>query len=277
MSDSNMPTVFVEGDIPDDAPLTLDEVAIREHYEQVVTTAMMTWQEAGAALREIRVKRLYRDYGTWAAYLREKFPVSLSVSYANNLIASAEVADKIPVPTERAARALNRAKGDPEQVFAKAVENVGGDAAKVTGKVIEEADRQVRGVPTEGEVEDTRRRDSAQLVYEKIAECEKVLAQFLDLYRKPGQFVKAELQHADLALWCDVRQIIQQMNAVGLHVKQAAPYAKCAACLTHPGMNGATGLCDSCKGCGWVPKFKHDSLPAKKRGPLLHETPEVTE
>jgi hypothetical protein len=257
-----MADIFIEGEVEDDAPLNLDEVAERESYEKVIRDGTQVFVEVGTALASIRAKRLYRDFGTWEQYLREKFPVMMSVSHANNLIAAAEVAGRVPVPTERAARALRRAKGDTSEVWVKAVENTGGDPTKVTAKAIEEADRQVRGVPTESE-EAAKPHSHREAVYASVEDAKSAIDAYLSHFRQARQALLA-IGNTDAAHWIDTPGVGAKMKQAAEHIKAAKPYARCGVCLSKPNKS-----CEACHGGGWVPRFKHDALPAKRQGPVL--------
>lgn len=264
---SREPTTFIEGEIHEDEPLTVDELALRTALEKEIARDMESFVRVGKHLHEIRTKRLYRDFGTWTQYLREVFPVSLSESWASRLISAAEVHDVVPVPTERAARALRRARGDVQEVFHKAVENVGGDVQRITARSIAEADRQVCGEPTESQAiaDELPARES---VYISSDAARKELDAVVEHLRCAVKALKTGVQGCDAARWIDVRHVEQEIRRIGDHVKAARPYAKCSSCVASPGLKDRSP-CDACAGCGWVPRFKHESLPAKRQGPTL--------
>lgn len=263
-------TTFVEGEIHDDEPLNMDEAATLGALEERIRNHMAGFVEVGKCLHEIRTKRLYRMYGTWERYLREVHPVSLTAAWANQLIAAAEVHDVVPVPTVRAAKALKAAKGDVAEVFAKAVENVGGDARRVNARVIAEADREVTGEPTESQAiaESLPPREA---VYATADAANAAIDAVLVHLRESVKAVKSTLSTSDAARWLDCRGVEQDCKRIGEHLKAGRPHARCLRCIDSPGQNGSIGQCEYCKGCGWLPRFKHDALKEKQKGPLLTE------
>ena len=64
-----------------------------ETLESVIEGGWKTFLEVGEALAEVRKKGLYRDYGTFDEYIKNKW--GYSRSYAYNLIGSAEVNEQL--------------------------------------------------------------------------------------------------------------------------------------------------------------------------------------
>src|SRR3989442_513835 len=85
--------------------ITPSESADLARLETVVESNMRAFLEVGGALLEIKDRRLYRaDYPDFATYCRQRWKIGTSHAY--RLIEAAEVADNVPVETERQAREL---------------------------------------------------------------------------------------------------------------------------------------------------------------------------
>jgi len=92
--------------------LTGEEAGLREGCEQVIRKGLATFAEVGAALMEIRDRRLYRStHGSFEAYCKATW--RFDRTYASRLITASEVAGTVahghripPKLTERAAREL---------------------------------------------------------------------------------------------------------------------------------------------------------------------------
>lgn len=86
-------------------PITPNESTELSRLEQIVERDLKAFISAGAALLEIKDKRLYRaNYPDFASYCRHRW--RFGASHAYRLIAAAEVADNVPVESEREAREL---------------------------------------------------------------------------------------------------------------------------------------------------------------------------
>lgn len=86
-------------------PITSDESTELTRLEQIVERDIKAFISAGAALLEIKDRRLYREnYPDFASYCRHRW--RFGASHAYRLIAAAEVADNVPVESEREAREL---------------------------------------------------------------------------------------------------------------------------------------------------------------------------
>jgi hypothetical protein len=97
-----------------EVPLTTTEQTALTSYEQTIERGLHTFVEVGAALLAIRdhPQKLYREYGTFEDYCRERWGVTRN--YANKMIAASEVMERlgtiVPIlPTSEAqARPLTR-------------------------------------------------------------------------------------------------------------------------------------------------------------------------
>lgn len=135
------------------AELTTTEQAQLEKCEAVIQSGMQTFIEVGNALCEIRDSRLYKSYGTFEDYCRDKW--GMTRQYANNLVRSSEVAENLETivskPThESQVRPLTKLK-EPEQQREAWTEAVATSGGKPTAKHVEAAVEKVqsRGRPIE--------------------------------------------------------------------------------------------------------------------------------
>lgn len=122
--------------------ITLAESRDLVRLENVIKTGVETFMEVGAALAEIRDRRLYRiEYKTFEAYCREKW--GMSRVQAHHLISGAKavetltIVNKTAITTESQAREL--AKVEParrEEVVEAAVAATSGN---LTAAAIKEA------------------------------------------------------------------------------------------------------------------------------------------
>jgi hypothetical protein len=99
-------------------PLDSAESSRLTECETVIERGLSTFMEVGAALQEIRDKRLYRaTHDRFADYTRERW--GLSVRYANRQIEAAKVAEKLgPIgpKNEAQARELAPLLDDPDRM-----------------------------------------------------------------------------------------------------------------------------------------------------------------
>jgi hypothetical protein len=96
---------------PDLEDITLDESRDLVRLEKVIEGGLQTFLEVGAALAEIRDRRLYRiEHKTFEAYCRDKW--NIGRTYAHRLMASADTVEMLPMgnkPTsERQVRPLTK-------------------------------------------------------------------------------------------------------------------------------------------------------------------------
>jgi hypothetical protein len=151
---------LIENPLAATAPLSglsADETAQRERLEKVVKDGWVNFLEVGHALIEIQRENLYRDYGTFEQYCRDR--LNISRPYAYSMIGSAEVYDDlsanadikqkplnefqirslIPVPKEKRVLAWKEVvrKADGKTITAKLVREVSAPfRTKRTGKKI---------------------------------------------------------------------------------------------------------------------------------------------
>jgi hypothetical protein len=80
---------------PTSAALSAEEQAQRNSFESVLESSFRRpFYEAGAALKEIRDKKLYRDYGSFEAYCRERW--GWSRIHAHRLIEATDARAMLP-------------------------------------------------------------------------------------------------------------------------------------------------------------------------------------
>lgn len=135
-----------------EAPLTTTEQQDLERCETVIGRGLETFVEVGAALAEIRDKRLYRQaHASFADYLQEKWPQIGSRRQADRLIAAADVAADLrpmglTLENERQARPLaSLAPEERRQAMQQAV--AAAPSGKPNAKQIQQAAEQVRPKP----------------------------------------------------------------------------------------------------------------------------------
>lgn len=133
--------------------LLIDESERFAQLEQVVERGQKTFIEVGNALAEIRDSRLYRErYATFEAYCQERWGWARRTAY--QYISAAEAAQNVrhgtqaPPTSERQARPLTRLKTSDEQyqAWTRAHEIAEAEQKPVTGKVVEQAVREVSNV-----------------------------------------------------------------------------------------------------------------------------------
>jgi hypothetical protein len=120
--------------------ITLSESKRLIALEQTIEAGRKTFVEVGLALAEIRDARLYRsDFDTFEAYCQKKW--GFTKTYANNLIAGADVVKQLPeklttiVVSEGQARELAKVPAEKRVEVLKAAQESG----PVTAKTIHEA------------------------------------------------------------------------------------------------------------------------------------------
>lgn len=226
-------------------PLSIDEIRRRAELEPIVDRAMRSFAEAGAALAEIRTNRLYRDHGSFEAYIDAKW--SINARYAHYLIAAAHVAETIPVGSERVARALNSASHEPAEVWERAVRNAGGDPTHVNGTHVREADRQLDGEEPSGPEPQTESEFDAEVrILRDI--CDRIVGPL----REGRNVARDEIPATVLAKLFNKGRWFIMLKEVGDHVmREVRPYATCGHC-------DAEG-CEACNGRGWVSQDRHES------------------
>lgn len=150
-------------------PLSQIEVGQLKHYEEAVERSLKGFKDAGEALAEIRDRELYRiPWLTFEAYLDGRWGISRRHGY--RLMQAAAVTDRVthgtqmPDPSsERVARAIGALPEDLQaQAWALAVENNGGKPA--TGRAVEAAGAQLRGVDESYAREERQDREDAAAV-----------------------------------------------------------------------------------------------------------------
>ncbi len=100
--------------------LSASEREALDAHEAVIERGLQTFVAVGGALLAIRDGRLYRaQYPTWEAYCQARWGIKRS--YANKLIAAAELADGLGtiVPSEGVARALRQFPDDLRPAIAQ--------------------------------------------------------------------------------------------------------------------------------------------------------------
>jgi hypothetical protein len=102
---------FASVKAPDLEDITIEESRDLVRLEKVIEGGLQTFMEVGAALAEIRDRRLYRiEHKTFEAYCRDKW--SIGRTYAHRLMASNDTVEMLPVgnkPTsERQVRPLTK-------------------------------------------------------------------------------------------------------------------------------------------------------------------------
>lgn len=120
-----------------------------QQLEAIVDRGVKTFMEVGAALKEIRDGRLYRDsHGTFEAYCKERW--GFARNYANKLIESSSVAGRISdmgttVPkTERQAREVAKAPEELQTVVWESANEMAKERGEpVTAKIVQEAREEV--------------------------------------------------------------------------------------------------------------------------------------
>ena len=89
-----MPAILQPEQIEDSIPLTQNEKILKEKLESVVENGIEQFLRTGAALAELRNKRLYRtEFGTFEAYVQIRF--GLHRSRVDALIRSSSVAQSL--------------------------------------------------------------------------------------------------------------------------------------------------------------------------------------
>jgi len=128
------------------APLTIEELSLRESLEHEIRSGEAAFIRVGSALLQIRDGELYRDVSpTFEGYCQTTF--GWSAGYGRRLIQAFSVAETVPIGTltnEGQAREL--AKVEPSkraEVLKKASES-----GKVTAKAIREAAEPKEVAPT---------------------------------------------------------------------------------------------------------------------------------
>jgi hypothetical protein len=110
--------------------ITLEESRDLVRLEKVIDGGLQTFLEVGAALAEIRDRRLYRiEHKTFEAYCRDKW--SIGRTYAHRIMAAAETVEMLPMgnkPTsERQARPLTKIPAENRvEAWQRAVERADG-------------------------------------------------------------------------------------------------------------------------------------------------------
>lgn len=126
--------------------LTADEATSLTYLEGVIDRFRKAYFDTGAALREIRDRRLFRTaYGTFAEYCEGRWG-GAKVNYAHKLIAAADVVTNLRltctiVPeAETQARELTRLEDPAQQVVAweRSLDRVNSDRKRVTAKIVRE-------------------------------------------------------------------------------------------------------------------------------------------
>jgi len=107
-------------------PITSDESTELTRLEAIVERDIKAFISAGAALLEIKDRRLYREnYPDFASYCRHRW--RFGASHAYRLIAAAEVADNVPVESEREARELVGLEKDLQVAVHSIAKEIAGD------------------------------------------------------------------------------------------------------------------------------------------------------
>jgi phage N-6-adenine-methyltransferase len=125
-----------------DLTLNAGEQGMLERCEATIARGLDTFVEVGEALMEIRERRLYKAYGTFEHYCRERW--RMTRQHANRTIAAAEVARALEpigsIPTEAAARELRpvMSSASAEQVEAVWTEVVEEHGPKPTAAQVRE-------------------------------------------------------------------------------------------------------------------------------------------
>lgn len=130
-------------------PLSDDELAQLEQYEEVVERGLRTFVEVGTALGALRDAKLYRQtHGTFEAYCQDRFGYNdrrarQMIDAAASVKALEEIGTTVPV-SERQARELS---GLAPEVAAE-VMTAAADTGKVTAASIAEAREQIAPKPS---------------------------------------------------------------------------------------------------------------------------------
>jgi hypothetical protein len=120
--------------------------------EQIVERGLLTFREVGAALLEIRERRLYRGtHATFEGYCRERWLISKR--HANRLVQASAIAELVgpvgPLVVERQARELAPLRDEPEllrEAVAEARRRAGG--RPLTVQLLRETVGAIRAVHT---------------------------------------------------------------------------------------------------------------------------------
>jgi hypothetical protein len=132
--------------------ITLEESRDLVRLERVIDGGLQTFIEVGAALAEIRDRRLYRiEHKTFEAYCRDKW--NFSRVHAHRLISASAVSEMLPVgnkPTsERQARPLAKLPAEARPLaWSRAIEIA--DGGQPTAADVEAAVDEVVVVPATG-------------------------------------------------------------------------------------------------------------------------------
>lgn len=116
--------------------------------EAVVDRGKRVFLEVGAALREIRDSKMYRNsHKSFAAYVEERF--ELRKSYAYQLIESATVVESVrhggQIETERQAREVVKTPEKHRQAVVDRANEMADDRGGMTAAVVREARDEVMG------------------------------------------------------------------------------------------------------------------------------------
>jgi hypothetical protein len=133
--------------------LTPKERGELDRYEEVIQRGLQTFVEVGRALSEVRDLKLYREFGTFERYLKERW--GFSARHGRRLMGSARVVANIsnrgsgpngPLPiNEGQARSLAALPAPEQQQEAWALaQEKAADPARVTGRIVQQAVDEVK-------------------------------------------------------------------------------------------------------------------------------------
>jgi hypothetical protein len=236
------------------APRTATEHARRTQLEETIEAGQKTFLEVGAALLEIRDKRLYRgDFETFEEYCQTKW--NFGRNYSNKLIEAVKVVSDLPVnlgtivTTETQARELAKV---PKKQRAKVIQAASENGTKpVTAKKIADAAKSFAPPPIKKAapgradkfghpIEDPGAWDHAEAVASEVLK--KVSDVRVALKELETDRIFAELPPT----------ILSTVSGLYANLKAIQPHTVC------PRHDGAK--CKLCNGRGFISKSKYENV-----------------